>query len=131
MDDIKNTILKTNSTNKLKTTQVKFANLLKVDRSRVFVILNTLEKQKFLTYGTKDDELHITILNPEGIIYKRQEVKQINKIICVSCGHRTRTHFNSQVINGIKYKRATCYCANRRGPIFEKLECAKYIKGGG
>ena len=127
MDDIKNTILKTNKTGKLTTTTTKFANLIKVDKGCVFNILNDLESQAFLSYTLSDNALAIQIINKEGFKYECQKVIKSNVIICIYCQNKISTRYSSEVINGIKYKRASCYCSKTQGPIWEKKQCNKFV----
>jgi hypothetical protein len=127
MDDIKNTILKTNKTGKLTTTTTKFANLIKVDKGCVFNILNDLKSQAFLNYTLSDDALAIQIINQEGFKYECQRVIKSNVIICIYCQNKTSTRYSSEVVNGIKYKRASCYCIKTNGPIWEKKQCNNFI----
>jgi len=126
MDNIKNTILKTNSTGKLTTTTTKFANLIKVDKGCVFDILNTLTEQSFLDYRLIGDVLAIYIINKEGFKFECQKVVKSNVIICVHCKYMTSTRYSSEVINGMKYKRSSCYCAREIGPIWEKRLCKNF-----
>jgi hypothetical protein len=126
MDNIKNTILKNNNTGKFTTTTTKFAKFLKVNEDCVFNILSTLASESFLDYRIIGDELAIQIINKEGFKFERQKVIQSNVIICVRCKYKISTRYSSEVVNGVKYKRASCYCAKETDPIYEKKSCKNF-----
>jgi len=126
MNDIKNTILKTNNTGKLTTTIAKFAKLVKVNENCVFNILNTLVKESFLDYRIIGDNLAIQIINKEEFKAENQKVIESNVIICIKCRYMTNTRYSSEVINGVKYKKASCYCARESNPIWEKKSCKNF-----
>jgi len=126
MDNIKNTILKTNNTGKFTTTTTKFAKFLKVNENCVFDILNTLVSESFLDYRLIGDDLAMQIINQECFKIELQKVKQSNIIICVRCRYCYNKRFSSQVIDGVKHKQVTCYCSKKQMPICEKITCDKF-----